>query len=268
MEKIRHFVSGILLFFITGCYGFVNSLSFFPDTTNLPGSDRFPAYISEKYLVTPDRIKLQILHFHHEKGGEKIVIYFHGNAGNLYSRISEGERIFRMGHDVIISGYRGYGRSTGKPTEEGVYIDGMTVCDYVSGVLGYPVGRIFIYGRSIGTTVAVNSSMDKDYGGVILVTPFTSAEDFIKEKYPDVFSGIGSGHFESDKKINRLKAPLLVIHGTADEIIPYKLGVKLYNLYIGRKDLLTINGGMHNNLEITDPECFWGGFEKFIAEGI
>lgn len=253
-----------MLVFLSGCDSAINSLAFFPDTEHLVNSDGLPEHVSEKLLVTPDGIKLQVLHFRHEKGSGKIVIYFHGNAGNLYGRMREGERIFGMGHDVVISGYRGYGRSTGEPTEEGVYIDGRTVCEYVGTTLGYPPERIFIYGRSIGTAVAVDVSMDKGYGGVILVTPLTSAKDFIKAKYPDLFAGIGSGHFESMKKISRLKAPLLVIHGTNDEIIPYNLGVKLFNAYAGEKALVTIGGGMHNNLEITNPELFWGAFERFL----
>ncbi|HOP62826.1 MAG TPA: hypothetical protein PK906_05600, partial [Spirochaetota bacterium] len=195
---IKNPVLFFLLSFLCGCGGIINSLSFFPDTEHFPGSDRLPQFAAEKFLITPDRIRLQILHLRHEKGSGKIIIYFHGNAGNLYGRMREGVRLFNMGHDVIISGYRGYGRSSGEPTEKGVYIDGRTVCDYVNRELKFPEENIFIYGRSIGTTVAVDVSMDKKYGGVILVTPLTSAVDFIKAKYPDVFAGIGSGHFESE----------------------------------------------------------------------
>jgi fermentation-respiration switch protein FrsA (DUF1100 family) len=108
--------------------------------------------------------------------------------------------------------------------------------------------------------------MERELGGVVLVTPFTSAVDFIKEKYPDIFSGIGYGHFESEKKINRLKAPVLVIHGTSDEIVRYKLGVKLYNADNGEKELVTIVNAMHNDLELTDPGIFWSAFGKFIEE--
>jgi len=267
MNRIKLIFALLVLTALSGCDSLVNSLSFFPDTGHVVNNDRLPRNVSEKFIVTPDGVKLQILYFRHEKGSGKVVVYFHGNAGNLYGRIDEGERIFSMGHDVVISGYRGYGRSTGKPTEEGVYIDGRTVCDYVINTLGYPSKNIFIYGRSIGTTVAVEASMDRDYGGVILVTPLTSAADFIKEKYPDIFCGIGYGHFESEKKINRLKAPLLVIHGTSDEIIPYKLGVKLFNAYNGIKELVTIDGGMHNDLEETNPDIFWSSFDGFIHHG-
>ena len=265
MKAVAFLFIGAMLMILPGCNGLVNSLSFFPDRNYLVKSENLPESVEEKIIPTPDGVKLQILYFRHDQGSGKVVIYFHGNAGNLYGRIDEGTRIFSMGHDVVISGYRGYGRSTGEPTEEGVYIDGRTVCDYAVDTLGYPLNKIFIYGRSIGTTVAVNVSMGMEYGGVILVTPLTSAEDFIKEKYPDVFSGIGYGHFESEKKINRLKIPLLVIHGTSDEIIPYKLGVKLYNAYKGEKELITIKDGMHNDLELTDPDVFWGAFERFIS---
>lgn len=259
------FLPAIVLIFSAGCSSIINSLSFFPDTTHIVESDRLPSHVSERLIDTPDGVKLQLLYFRHEKGSGKVVIYFHGNAGNLYGRIREGERIFAMGHDVVISGYRGYGKSTGEPTEDGVYTDGRTVCDYVNRTLGYPDERIFIYGRSIGTTVAVDVSMDRNFGGVILVTPLSSAEDFISAKYPDMFSGIGRGHFESEKKMARLKLPLLVIHGTADEVIPYELGMKLYNSYNGKKKFVSIQGGRHNDLEFTDPGIFWAAIENFLA---
>lgn len=264
MKKIPLITACLIILILPGCNGLVNSLSFFPDRTFILNTESLPSFAEEKIISTPDGVKLQLIYFRHVKGSGKVVVYFHGNAGNLYNRIDEGKRIFDMGHDVVISGYRGYGRSTGEPTEEGVYIDGRTVCDHVSGTLGYTADKIFIYGRSIGTTVAVDAAMDRELGGVILVTPFSSAVDFIKEKYPDIFSGIGYGHFESEKKINRLKSPVLVVHGTSDEIVPYKLGVKLYNAYNGEKELVTINNGMHNDLELTDPGIFWGAFERFL----
>ena len=97
------------------------------------------------------------------------------------------------------------------------------------------------------------------------MTPLTSAEDFIRAKYPGWMAGIGAGHFESEKKIGRLKSPILVIHGTSDEIIPYDLGLKLFNAYAGEKKLITVNGGRHNDLEYTDPGVFWPAIENFIA---
>jgi fermentation-respiration switch protein FrsA (DUF1100 family) len=215
-------------------------------------------------LTTDDGIKLEALYFHHEIRSRKIVIYFHGNAGNLYHRIREGSVIYNMGYDLIISGYRGYGRSSGEPSEAGIYRDGRTVLNYAEGTLGYNLAKIYIYGRSIGTTVAVDISQNIKPGGVILITPLTSGEDFVKEKYPGILSSISKNRFNSIAKINNLKSPLLVIHGTEDEVIPYTLGVKLYDAYSGRKQFVTIPAGGHNDLEYTAPVLYWDSVKSFI----
>ena len=257
--------TAMLLF--CSCDTVINSLSFFPDRENLIPPERLPSNVSDIMIEAADGVKLQLLYMKHESRSGKALIYFHGNAGNLYDRMNEAEKIFSFGPDVIISGYRGYGRSTGEPTEEGVYTDGMCVLDYVIRTLGYAERDIFIYGRSIGTVVAVNTAMGRELAGLLLVTPLTSASDFIREKYPDLFSFIGSGHFDSGKKISSIKSPLLVIHGTEDEVIPYSLGVKLYDAYNGEKRFVRITGGGHNNLEFVDPAAYWEAFGTFLSQG-
>ena len=194
-----------------------------------------------------------------------MVIYFHGNAGNLYHRIDEASEIYNMGHNVIISGYRGYGRSTGEPTEDGVYIDGRTVLEYVSGTLNYKQENIYIYGRSIGTAAAVEISQNITMGGVILITPLSSAADFISEKYTAILAGAGGNHFNSIGKIRNLKSPILIIHGTDDEVVPFNHGVKLYEAYQGKKQFVSIPGGGHNDLEFINPELYWNSVKSFIG---
>jgi fermentation-respiration switch protein FrsA (DUF1100 family) len=170
-----------------------------------------------------------------------------------------------MGYDLIISGYRGYGASSGKPTEEGIYEDGRTVLEYVTASLKYRPGKVYIYGRSLGTAVAVHCARGRDFAGVILVTPFTSAEEFITEKLPGLLSSFGRKRFRSIDKVHGLRSPVLFIHGTHDEVIPYSLGVKLYNACPGRKEFVTVNGGGHNNLEFVDPELYWSSVKRFLA---
>lgn len=264
MKNIRFILILFSLITLISCESLINSLSFFPDTDYTVSSEKLPVYIKPLLLGTKDSITLEALYLHHEKGNRKIVIYFHGNAGNLYHRIDEASVIYNMGHDVIISGYRGYGRSTGEPTEDGIYTDGRTVLNYVSDTLHYKPENIYIYGRSIGTTVAVEISQNMPLGGVILITPLSSADDFISEKYTYILAGAGKDHFQSIRKIRNLKSPLLVIHGTDDEIIPYALGVKLYEAYPGRKSFISISGGGHNNLEFIDPQLYWNSVGSFL----
>jgi fermentation-respiration switch protein FrsA (DUF1100 family) len=99
---------------------------------------------------------------------------------------------------------------------------------------------------------------------VILITPLTSSGDFAKEKFNRLLSCFGSGYFQSIKKINNLKSPLLVIHGTKDEVVPYTLGVKLYDAYSGLKEFISITGGGHNNLEFIAPDIYWSSVKVFL----
>jgi fermentation-respiration switch protein FrsA (DUF1100 family) len=216
-------------------------------------------------LNTEDGIEIESLLFTHNNKSKKFIIYFHGNAGNIYHRIKEATEIYNMGYDLIVSGYRGYGNSSGEPSEKGIYIDGKTVLNYAINTLNYKPEKIYIYGRSLGTTVAVDVSQNIALGGVILITPFTSSDDFIKEKFTRLLSCFGNGYFQSIKKINNLKSPLLVIHGTTDEVVPYTLGVKLYNAYSGSKEFISITGGGHNNLEFAAPDIYWGAVKGFLG---
>jgi len=264
MKKIIRLILVSATVLLCSCDIIINSFSFFPDTSYIINSEKLPAYVKPVMLNSIDGNMLEALCFKHEKKSAKFVIYFHGNAGNLYHRIREATVIYNMGYDLIISGYRGYGRSTGSPSEKGIYSDGKTVLGYVTSNLGYRPEKIYIYGRSLGTTIAVDISQNTVFGGIILVTPLTSAGEFIKEKFPDFLSVLGHNRFDSIGKINNLKSPILVIHGTDDEVIPYHLGIKLFETYTGRKELVTIPGGGHNNLEFIDPDLYWNSVKRFL----
>ena len=264
MKNIKLLILTILIINLPACETLINSFSFFPDSNYLINSENLPEYITPLILNTEDGIELESLLFSHNKMSEKIVIYFNGNSGNIYNRIKEATVIYNMGYDLIISGYRGYGRSSGKPSEKGIYIDGRTVLNYAVNTLNYKPEKIYTYGRSLGTTVAVEISQNIALGGVILITPFTSSDDFAKDKFNTLFACFGKGYFLSINKINNLKSPLLVIHGTKDEVVPYALGVKLYEAYSGLKEFISITNGGHNNLEYVAPDIYWESVEEFL----
>lgn len=252
----------ILMLLCAACTSAINQFAFYPDRDY---TCPLPAYAGEVILETVDGIKLQAIIYRGKKQGSSIVIYFHGNAGNLYHRTAEAEKLLGTGCDVVVSGYRGYGRSTGKPSEEGIYIDGACVLDYVHRVLGYPYEKIFIYGRSLGTAVAVHTGAGIPLAGMILVTPLSSAEDFARDRVSDYSASYVKKDFRTIDKINKLTCPLLVIHGTADEVIPYSHGLKIFGAYNGTKQMVTITGGRHNDLEFTDPVLYWSSVRDFLA---
>jgi fermentation-respiration switch protein FrsA (DUF1100 family) len=247
---------------IVSCESLFNSFAFFPDRKYIIPNDQLPLNVSLVPIKTEDGIRIESLLY--RSGGKKMVIYFHGNAGNMYRRIYEAEKIAASGADVLIVSYRGYGQSGGSPDEKGIYLDGKAACLFAETELKFKPENIFIYGRSLGTAVAVNVSMKKKYAGVILTTPMTAADELAGTYGLSIFKRAASGHLESLKKINDIESPLLVIHGTNDRTIPYSMGERIYQAYHGKKKMVTIEFADHNNLEIINPEEYWGSIIEFI----
>lgn len=247
---------------IVSCESLFNSFAFYPDTKYYIPPENLPANVSIIHIKTDDGVLIESLLY--KRTGKKLVIYFHGNAGNMYHRIYEAEKIAASGADVLIVSYRGYGKSGGSPDEKGVYLDGKAVCLYAESGLKFKPENIFIYGRSLGSAVAVHVSMKKKYAGVILSTPMTAADELAEAYGFSLFKSAAAGHLESLKKINELESPLLVIHGTNDRIIPYTMGERIFQAYRGKKKMVTIKYADHNDLERISPEEYWGSINGFI----
>lgn len=266
MEHLKSIASLLILSVatVTGCQSIQNKFAFHPDKTTTINVDVLPDYISRHQVQTPDDETLTAYYFAHEEVKPKrTILYFHGNAGNLYHRFDYCQKLWEMGYDVFIVSYRGYAESTGTPSELGVYTDGKSALNYMQSALKINKKEIAIIGRSIGTTVAVNTAMHEDLAALILVTPLTSGYEMAQNMVPSMAS-IAQNTFESIVKINEIKVPLLIIHGTEDEVIPYEMGVKLFETYNGQKQLVTIALGHHNDLQDVDPARFWGSIDQFI----
>jgi fermentation-respiration switch protein FrsA (DUF1100 family) len=248
------------------CNGIVDKMAFFPDTKSLIEKSDLPKYIRKVEIPTSDNLKISGLLFSKDNNNtsKKLVLYFHGNAGNMYYRIDESKHFFDMGYDVLIVSYRGYADSQGKPTEKGIYIDGESALNYSITTLGYTIGNIIIYGRSIGTTVAVEISQRKHISKIILITPLSSGIDFARSKGLGSFVILVGDPFNSLKKINNISVPLLVVHGNHDSVVPFQNGMKLFNEYQNQKTFIEIKNGDHNDLEFINPVLFWGSIKQFL----
>jgi fermentation-respiration switch protein FrsA (DUF1100 family) len=266
MKRHKKYALFLLMIASLSCESLFNTFAFFPDTKFFLDKKDLPEHCTELSLVTSDKIHIQALYFKQSGQHKKLVINFHGNAGNLYHRINESLNIFNCGCDVLLLGYRGYGKSEGKPNENGVYIDGQCVYDYAVTTLGYTSENILLYGRSLGTTVAVHTAQNRKIRGLILITPLSTAEDFARAKNMGSFGSIAKDKFVSIEKMKNITCPLLVIHGTNDEVIPSALGKKLYDEYKGKKDFVTIINGHHNDLEFVNPALYWKSVSEFISQ--
>lgn len=253
------------LFILLGCSGIRNKMTFFPDTKSEIPKENIPEYISEKKIVTSDQERIQAFYFNHpDRSNHPLVIYFHGNAGNLYGRFGYAQQLYEMNQNVLLISYRGYGKSSGKPSEEGIYMDGQAAVNFAKDSLGYSEGEITILGRSLGTTVAVNTAQKRSFKGVILITPLTSGKEMAAAMGMNSLTSVAGDSFNSIGKIDHLESPILIIHGTDDEVIPYDMGEALFKAYSGDKKLITIEKGNHNNLQDVDSELFWGEINEFV----
>ncbi len=241
-------------------------LTFFPDRSTTISIDRLPNYASALWINTEDSEKIQALYFKHPDTAKNLVLYFHGNAGNLYHRVPQAEKLFEMGVDVLLISYRGYAQSTGSPSEAGIYMDGAAAFTYATDKLRYPEEDIILLGRSLGSTVAVHLGQNRQFKKVILITPLTSGREMAVSMGLGWLKFMAGNSYNSLEKINNLTCPILIIHGDKDEVVPYYMGEKLYQEYQGPKKLVTITGGRHNDLEQLDYKLFWGEIGKFLKD--
>lgn len=179
----------------------------------------------------------------------RVILYFHGNAGSLASWQHIAPVFTERGFSALIIDYRGYGKSTGQPSEQGFYLDAEAAIDFLLHVKGYSTKDIIIYGRSIGSGVAVELAQRYSVSGLVLESPYTSLTSLAKQKAPYLIPSLYlKFHFDNIKKINQINCPLVIIHGMDDGLIPYTHATTLYHQYNGHKKLVGIPQGQHNDL--------------------
>jgi len=228
-------------------YVFQRALMYFPDPVRTSPADAGLPQAQEVILATVDDERL-IAWFVPPRRAKLVVIYFHGNAGALNLRAGRLKWLVDDGTGVLALSYRGYGGSTGKPSESGLIRDAEAAYNFV--VARYPAERIVLWGESLGTGVAVALAAGHKTGGLILDAPFTSIADVGAAAYP--FAPVRwliKDPFHSDERIARVNAPLLVLHGERDLIIPIKFGERLFSLANEPKRMVHFPFGGHVNLD-------------------
>ena len=174
------------------------------------------------------------------------VLFAHGNAGNISHRIEKLKFFSKLGCNVFIFDYRGYGKSQGRPSEKGLYLDAKAAYDYLLSH-GIKQDTVIGYGESLGGAVVVDLALHTTMAALIVDSSFTSAKDMIKFIYPFLPHWIFVSRFDSVSKIKTVSMPKLIIHSINDEIIPYRLGRKLYDEAGAPKEFLEIHGGHNSN---------------------
>jgi fermentation-respiration switch protein FrsA (DUF1100 family) len=249
---------------VIGCRAIVNHFTFFPDRSGVPDASQLPPGVAEVFIPTADGERLHCYHLA-DPDADTLLLYFHGNAGHIGHRIPELQRLADMRLNVLGVGYRGYGKSTGRPSEAGIYTDGEAALSHAQ-KLGFGPERIVLLGRSLGSTVAVEIARGRPLQAVILVTPFSSGEAMGRLMGLGPLARLAGDAFDNLAKIKELRTSLLIVHGTADEVVPFAMGQDLYAAALEPKRFIAVLNGMHNNLEITTAGPYWNAIQAFIND--
>ena len=217
------------------------------------------------YLKTSDKIKLHswFIPANRPKG---VVLFCHGNAGNISHRI-DSIRIFnQLGLSTFIFDYRGYGKSKGKLTEEGTYIDAETAWNYLVKVKKVSPSKLIIFGRSLGGSIASWLAKQHTPGVLIIESTYTSVPDIASGLYPYFpVRLLCRFRYSTKDYLKKVKCPVMIIHSRNDEIIPFSHGQKLFEAGEKPKEFLKIKGA-HNEGFIISAKKYMQGIASFISE--
>jgi len=214
------------------------------------------------FIDTEDGVKLHGWYLP-KKEAREVVLFLHGNGGNISHRGDSLNIFNRLGFNVLIIDYRGYGRSEGSPSEEGLYEDARAAWRYLI-ERGFSREQIILFGRSIGGAVAVKLAVEKKPDKVILESTFSSSRDMADSLMPLISKIVVMRYpFNSMERIKAVKAQLLMLHSPDDEIIPFALGEKLYRAANEPKQFVRLQGD-HNYGFIKSQPDYEEALARFI----
>lgn len=194
-----------------------------------------------------------------------VVLFFHGNAGNISHRL-DSLRIFNsLGLSVLIFDYRGYGLSSGRPSEQGTYRDAQAAWRHLVDARGFSPARIILFGRSLGGAVATWLAVQQPAAALIVESAFRSVPDLAAEIYWFLpVRRLARIEYPVERLIGAVSAPVLIVHSRDDEIIPFSHAEAL-DAAAGERSRLLVIGGDHNTGFLRDEARYRAGLDAFIA---
>ncbi len=237
-----------------------------PDTSIQP----YPV-IEDVTLITDDGVKLHAWYCTPARDGgalpvSRAILYLHGNAGNLSHRYDQLHLFMFLGCAILIIDYRGYGRSEGKPSEVGLYLDGLAAWKHLVGERGFSPGGVIMLGKSLGGAVACELASQEpiEPGGVILQAAFTSVPDMARRVMPIVPRSFIRTQMNNLDKIERVTCPKLLIHGTADTVVPFGMSEQLFAAAAEPRQFHAVPGADHNDVAAVGGRAYLEAIAQFI----
>ena len=254
-RALRLLLATALVIYLTalaGLYVFQRHLLYFPDAQETPPAAVGLPQAERRHLTTPDGERLLAWRLAPAPGAP-VVVYFHGNGGGIDLRAQRFAAFAAAGFGVWAVEYRGYGGSTGSPSEAGLTLDAETA--YQAALADAPPERIVLLGESLGSGLAVKLAARHAVGAVALDSPYTSIVEVAAAKFwMFPVRWLIADRFASDAVIAQVKAPLLVVHGTADPVVPFRYGRRLFDLATSKKTFITVEGAGHLAMGLRLPE--------------
>ena len=235
LMKMNYFTNILLIFvliyffILISTYIFQRNLLYHPTENNYSG-DQILVSIEKVKINTQDSIELMSWYHNKNVNNYKTILFLHGNAGSLENRIHKINHFKDMNVNFLLVAWRGFSGNKGTPTEKGLYEDAESAVRWLKSK-GVRENNIIVYGESLGTGVATEIAQNKNFAGIILESPFTSMIDAGKDKYPYLpVRLLLKDRYESNKKIKNINSPILIMHGKVDNIVPFHMGKKMYEL--------------------------------------
>lgn len=227
-------------------YFFQEKLLFLPTKLEQDYKYQFSHDFEELFFETEPKASINAIHFK-AKNTKGVILYFHGNAGDLSRWGKISEYFVGLDYDVLVMDYRTYGKSEGKLSEAAFYKDAQYCYDYL--LKHYSENDITLYGRSLGTGIASYLALENNPKQLILETPYYSIEDVAKSRFPILpVKQLLKYKFPIYKYLPNANCNISIIHGTDDGVVPYESGKKLSELNIENLNFITVKDGNHNNL--------------------
>ncbi len=195
----------------------------------------------------------------------QVLLFFHGNAGNISHRLDSIAQFLDLGLSVLIIDYRGYGQSTGRTTEKGIYRDADAAWRYLIDGRGIVASDIVIFGRSLGASVASKLASEHQPLALIVESSFTSVPDIAQDLYPWLpVRWLSRLSHATRDYVRDVRCPILIIHSRDDEIVPFHHGESIFASANEPRTLLTIRGG-HNDAYLLDGRAYVEGLRTFLT---